>query len=184
MSIEIDNANDLIKGSSRNITPTRFYNFSSSSDIAIPAKASAANIGNSHSIYIPTNGCIFIAGVNAIINVSNSNIINTYLGIKIGSTVYDFVKQSSVNDTLDLIHNTSYMGNGGGNLDGGSNSNAYISNTNKSGTLVETMVSVYSLPTGMQTVSLVCYEKDGENGGTLKGTVRTTSITLGVEDWT
>ena len=152
-----------------------YYRVTDSTDTVIATTASSANaIGSSFSMDIPTEGIIRLVTTDATVIGTGAGYINPYFGFKIGSTVYPFIYHRN-NTTMNVDENfTGYP----------STAKLTIKGSTELVASIAAMVYINSMPTSTQTVSLVVWEKEGDSGGVIKGTTRTTNITIEVIDAT
>lgn len=156
-----------------------YYRVTDSTDVTIATTEGGANaIGSSFTMEIPTEG--LIRGVRSDVTIAAvTNINNPEFGLKISSTVYPFISEynnvESPSPVLGFIRDHQTAAGVTERSRGTVGSEAESAD-------IAYMIATDSLPTGSQTVTLVIWEKDGDSGGTVKGTTNTTDIILEVID--
>jgi len=135
-----------------------------STDITLAAPGAANTIGSSFSFDVPTKGLLYVDLNEGQIDAV-TNTINPIIGIKISATEY--FPQYDDNGTPNYSSPLGAAAAGTANIYSGNNSGSFPMS-----------IEGLSVPTGTQTVSFIIAEADSDSGGTLKGTVTTTRISL------
>jgi len=163
----------------------KYYRFTDSTDIPLSTTVAGANtIGSSVAMDIPTKGLIRFELFKGRVEATSASLdIFTSFGFKIGSTVYPIYSSEQVRNTT--ISTTTYISPAPfGNVFDGESDEAYAPNYDITDHgIIELMISNDSLPTGNQTVELVCFEATGVANGVLKGTALSSEFIISITDF-